>query len=90
MGGFYIWWIIDTIRLFTGNYPDSDGILFKDKITEYKDAHKVEYEKEIESYENIDTKTWFKIVELPWLITVLGIVPSCFCPIFAETNKIVY
>ena len=90
MGGFYIWWIIDTIRLFTGNYPDSDGILFKDKITEYKDAHKVEYEKEIESYENIDTKTWFKIVELPWLITVLGIVPSCFCPIFAETNEIVF
>ena len=90
MGGFYIWWIIDTIRLFTGNYPDSDGILFKDKITEYKDAHKVEYEKEIESYENIDTKTWFKIVELPWLITVLGIVLSCFCPIFAETNEIVF
>ena len=90
MGGFYIWWIIDTIRLFTGNYPDSDGILFKDKITEYKDAHKVEYEKEIESYENIDTKTWFKIVELSWLITVLGIVPSCFCPIFAETNEIVF
>ena len=90
MGGFYIWWIIDTIRIFTGNYPDSDGILFKDKITEYKDANKVEYEKEIESYENIDTKTWFKIVELPWLITVLGIVPSCFCPIFAETNEIVF
>lgn len=90
MGGFYIWWIIDTIRLFTGNYPDSDGILFKDKITEYKDAHKVEYEKEIESYENIDTKTWFKVVELPWLITVLGIMPSCFCPIFAETNEIVF
>lgn len=77
MGGFYIWWIIDTIRLFTGNYPDSDGILFKDKITEYKDAHKVEYEKEIESYENIDTKTWFKIVELPWLITVLGVTVAC-------------
>ncbi|WP_169309739.1 TM2 domain-containing protein [Treponema succinifaciens] len=90
MGGFYIWWIIDTIRLFTGNYPDSDGILLKDKIREYKDANKVEYEKEIESYENIDTKTWFKIVELPWLITVLGIVPSCFCPIFAETNEIVF
>ena len=90
MGGFYIWWIIDTIRLFTGNYPDSDGILLKDKSREYKDANKVEYEKEIESYENIDTKTWFKIVELPWLITVLGIVPSCFCPIFAETNEIVF
>lgn len=90
VGGFGLWWLIDTIRLFTGNYPDSDGILFKDKITEYKDAHKVEYEKEIESYENIDTKTWFKVVELPWLITVLGIVPSCFCPIFAETSEIVF
>ncbi len=90
MGGFYIWWIIDTIRLFTGNYPDSDGVLFKEKIAEYKEVHKAECEKEIESYENIDAATWFRIVELPWLITVLSIVPSCFCPIFAETNEIVF
>lgn len=90
VGGFGLWWLIDTIRLFTGNYPDSDGVLFKDKIEQYKDAHKAEYENEIESYENIDAETWFKIVELPWLITVLGIMPSCFCPIFAETSEIVF
>ena len=30
-----------------------------------------------ESYENISTGTWFKIVELPWLITIIGFGTYC-------------
>lgn len=87
LGGFYIWWIIDTVRLFTGNFPDTDGILFKDKIEEYKKAHP-KNEDDIEQYEDIDAEKWFKIVELPWLITALGVVPGCFVPFVDETNEI--
>ena len=90
LGGSGIWWLIDIVRLFTGYYPDRDGILFKDKIAEYKNIHRADYEKEIESYENINAATWFKIVELPWIITTLGILPSCLCPIFAETNEKIF
>lgn len=87
LGGFYIWWIIDTVRLFTGNFPDTDGILFKDKIEEYKKAHP-KNEDDIEQYEDIDAEKWFKIVELPWLITALGVVPGCFVPFVDEANEI--
>ena len=87
LGGFFIWWIIDTVRLFTGNFPDTDGILFKDKIEEYKEAHP-KNDDDIEQYEDINAEKWFKIVELPWLITALGIVPGCFVPFVDETNEI--
>ncbi len=34
--------------------------------------------------------SWFKTVELPWLIALLGIVPTCFCPVFAESNEKIF
>ena len=96
LGGFYIWWIIDTIRLFTGYYPDKDGVLFKDKINLYEEQHKTEIEEEIdeeneeeiESYENINSKDWFKIVELPWLITALGIGICCIGSLVPEPSDL--
>lgn len=87
LGGFYIWWIVDTVRLFTGNFPDTDGILFKDKIEEYKKAHP-KNEDDIEQYEDIDAEKWFKIVELPWLITAFSVVPGCFVSFVDEANEI--
>lgn len=87
LGGFYIWWLIDTVRLFTGNFPDTDGVLFKDKIEEYKKIHP-KNDDNIEQYEDINAEKWFKIVELPWLITALGIVPSCCIPFVDEANEI--
>lgn len=87
LGGFFIWWIIDTVRLFTGNFPDSDGILFKDKIEEYKKVHP-KNDDDIEQYEDINAEKWFKIVELPWLITALGVIPGCFVPFVDEANEI--
>ena len=39
---------------------------------------------------NSDSTNWFKTVELPWIVTLLGIVPTCFCPIFAETNETIF
>ena len=87
LGGFFIWWIVDTVRLFTGNFPDSNGILFKDKIEEYKKVHP-KNDDDIEQYEDINAEKWFKIVELPWLITVLGVIPGCFVPFVDEANEI--
>lgn len=87
LGGFYIWWIIDTVCLFTGNFPDTDGILFKDKIEEYKKVHP-KNEDDIEQYEDIDAEKWFKIVELPWLITAFSVVPGCFVSFVDEANEI--
>lgn len=88
LGGSGFWWLIDTVRLFTGYYPDKDGILFKDKIAEYKEAHRVDYEQEIKSYENIDASTWFKIVELPWLLTVIGTAIACFGSLVSQDNDL--
>lgn len=88
LGGSGIWWLIDTIRLFTGFYPDKDGVLFKDKITEYKIVHNTDIEKEIELYENIDASTWFEIVELPWLFTVIGTAIACVGSLFAQNNDL--
>ena len=88
LGGSGIWWVIDTLRLFTGYYPDKDGVLFKDKISEYKEAHRADIEKEIESYENIDTATWFKIVELPWLFTVIGTAIACVGSLLSQNNDL--
>ena len=87
LGGFYIWWLIDTVRLFTGNFQDSDGVLFKDKIDEYKKIHPKNGDN-IEQYEDMNAEKWFKIVELPWLITALGVVPGCFIPFVDEANEI--
>lgn len=86
LGGFFIWWIIDTIRLFTGFYPDTDGVLFRDKITEYKASH---VEIDDEDYVNLEPSKWFKIVELPWLIIVLSLIPSFFAPL-CESNDILF
>lgn len=37
-------------------------------------------------YSNLTTSQWFKIVELPWLITILSIIPACFSPYIPESN----
>ena len=86
VGGFGLWWIIDTIRLFTGNYPDSDGVLFNDKIAEYKNAHQKDIENEIKQYGNITSWRWFKIVELPWIIMTLGFLLVFIYMPYYETN----
>ena len=39
---------------------------------------------------NSDSINWFKTVELPWIVTLLGIIPTCFCPIFADTNETIF
>lgn len=40
-------------------------------------AHEETPKKKIESYDNISAGTWFKIVEIPWVIIILGIGVYC-------------
>ncbi len=37
-------------------------------------------------YSNLSSSQWFKIVELPWLITLLSIISVCFCIRIQKTN----
>ncbi len=60
----------------------------KENKKEYIKPAKTESKEE--SYDNISTGTWFKIVELPWLITLIGIGLYClgeFVTNLPETQK---
>ncbi len=78
LGGLGVWWVYDTVRLFTGSFPDTDGVPFKDKIAEYESRHpKTEVD-----YSEVSFGKWMLLVELPWLSLIIGMIATPF----AETR----
>ncbi|MBB5217960.1 Zn finger protein HypA/HybF involved in hydrogenase expression [Treponema rectale] len=72
--GYFILFKMFNKKLFENEIEESSNNepLERENNKTQKETHKVEKEPEIESYDNISSKTWFKIVELPWFIILLG------------------
>lgn len=78
INGFFMLFKMFNKKLFENEIeePSKKDIPVKDNQQENTKPSKVHHKKE-ESYENISTGTWFKIVELPWLFIIFSFIELC-------------
>lgn len=64
----------------------TENITTENKSSEITQNTESSNKEKIIDYSNLSTSQWFKIVELPWLITILSVIPACFSPYIPESN----
>lgn len=88
-GGFFVWQLIDFVMILTGNFTDKDGVPLKEKIEKYKEEHPEECEENTEREVNVSLSKWFLLIELPWILLVLGVVITALCVNLNPENYVV-